>query len=159
MKKIIRIAYCLLIALFVTILGTSFFMRNIYEPEAIIKESVKENELTGKSHILCQRVRITGFDWILIKNENGKITREYCNVIGAKPFYELKLRHEFLMAGNTIIFYIEENKMSYTEVTNQDEIEYYVSGWDVLYPVKHSELLILDLYKSKKYITKDDLWE
>jgi len=144
-----------IIILFILILGVSFYMRNIYTPIAIIKTAVKESSLSGESYILCQRARTTGFDWRVIQNEYGDIVNELCNVIGSNPFAELLLRHEFVMAQNTFVFYVEEKTMKYSEVTNQEEIEYIVTGWDILYPVKHD--VIFNFFSPKGYITKNDL--
>ncbi|MCL1917964.1 MAG: hypothetical protein FWG14_06565 [Peptococcaceae bacterium] len=144
-------------ALILLLIGVTYFIQTIYTPETILKTAIKEKELSDRRYILCQRVRITGFDWELIKNEDGKKTNELCNVVGASPFSEYPFRHEFVIANNTYIFYVEEKNVVYSEEIKEDEIIYVVTGWDILYPVKHSEFFGFDLFKTKKYITPDDL--
>ena len=142
------------VAVFILSFGVSFFMKNLYLPETIVRTAIKESELTDKSYILCRIDRVTGFDWLLMKNENGERVREYCNIIGSNPFNELKIKYEFEIARNTFVFYVEEKRMSYSDAIAQDATEYVVTGWDILYPVKRDGF---DLFGSKKYITKDDL--
>jgi len=154
MKK--RMLYLILIVIIITA-GAIFFMKNLHTPGNAIKAAVVESELYGQDYILCKRARVTGFDWILIKNEDGKKTHEYCNIIGPTPFRELKLEHEFVMANNTFVFYIEEKREYYSEELSVVVLEYVVTGWDVLYPVKHSDFFLFDLFGSKKYITENDL--
>jgi len=47
--------------------------------------------------------------------------------------------------------------MVYSEATQQDETEYVVTGWDILYPVKHSDFFVFDLFRTRRYITENDL--
>lgn len=158
-KNLTKIIYFCIMVLILAITGVSFYMKNIYTPEMILKTAVKESELVDKRYILCKEAVTTGFEWIMIRNEDGQKTQAYCNIIGAQPFVDYKLKYEFHLAYNTFIFYIEEKNMVYSEVTKQDEIEYVVTGWDILYPVKHSESFVFDIFRTKKYITEDDLWK
>ena len=134
--------------------GVSFYMKNIHTPETILKTAVKKNELSDKNYILCKTAVTTGFEWLMIKDEEGKKTSIFCNIIGASPFDELNFISGFAWADNTFIFYIEEKKMVYSEATKQDEPEYVVTGWDMLYPVKRE---FIDLFSPKKYITTKDV--
>lgn len=145
----------IVIGVLALILGVLFYMRNLNIPKTMLITAVKEHELSGESYILCKRARTTGFDWIIVRNENGEKAYELCNIIGPNPFVELELSYEFAMANNTYIFYIEEKKVYYSEETKQDTTEYRVTGWDILYPVKHSDVPIL--FGTKKYITKSDI--
>ena len=129
-------------------------MKNINTPEGVIKTALTERELQDKNYILCIRTASTGFDWIMIKDENGSKTYELCNVVGASPFTELNLNADFIFADNTYIFYIVERKTVFSAVTNQDEAEFIAAGWDILYPVKHG---FPHFFSSKKYITEKDL--
>ena len=155
-----KILLYLLIAVIIFIIGAisgvSFFMRNIYTPETIIKTAIKKselNDLSVKKYILCKRAVTTGFDWLMIKDEDSKKTSTFCNIIGVNPFTDLNLNLGWV--DNTFIFYIEKKKMIYSEATKKDELEYVVTGWDILYPVKRDELF--DLFNSKKYITSRDV--
>lgn len=146
-KKLTKIILFCIMALILTITGVSFYMKNIYTPEMILRAAIKESELVDKRYILCKEAVTTGFEWIMIRNEDGQKTKAYCNIIGAQPFDDYKLKHEFHLAYNTFVFYVEEKNMVYSEITKQDEIEYAVTDWDVLYPVdltpqKWSELKV-----------------
>lgn len=132
-------------------------MKNLHIPEAVLKIAVKESELSGKKYILCQIAKTTGFDWLLKKNENGEKTSEYCNIVGLNPFSELELKYEFQISRNIFVFYVKEKTTTFSQATMQDEIEYIVTGWDILYPVKHNDFPIIDLFNSKKFITENDL--
>jgi len=154
MKKVLLLS---IIATLIIVLGVLLLIKDEYKPESILRSAVKEYNLSGENYILCQRERTTGFDWVLIKNEDGKKVRgEYCNVIGANPFDDFTFKHEFITAGNTFIFYIDEKQINYSEEMRMDIIEYIATGWDILYPVKHD---IFDIFNSKKYITEKDLWK
>ena len=148
---------CSVSVIVILIVGASFFMKNFSEPKIIIKTAVKENALSDKNYILCKQAVTTGFNWIMVKNEDGQTTQTYCNIAGAQPFTDINLKHEFSLADNTFVFYVEEKNMVYSEATSQNELEYVVTGWDILYPVKHSELFVFDLFKTKKHIIEDDL--
>ena len=141
------------IALVVTVIGASVYMKNFYVPETVLKTAVKESELPANSYILCKVERTTGFDWLLLKNEHGDKTNELCNISGASPFADFRFRYEFEMSGSTFVFYVEEKRMVYSEATGQDEVEYIVTGWDILYPVKH-EGIIFGLFMPNRYITE-----
>ena len=135
--------------------GASFYMQNIHTPKAIIKTALKEKELTESIYILCKITAVTGFDWVMIKDENGNATYEHCIIIGASPFNELNLVADFVFSDNTYVFHIEEKNTYYSEEMSMDILEYTVSGWDILYPVKHGNFF--NPFHSKKYITNKDL--
>lgn len=146
-----------LIVVLAFLIGSVIYMKCFHTPQTILKTAVKETNLTDVQYILCKRAVTTGFDWLMIKDENGKEVRKYCNIIGKSPFKELNLNDEFIIADNVFVFYIEEKNMVYSEVTKQDEIEYVITGWDILYPIKHSDFFVFNLFRSKKYITEKDL--
>ena len=123
---------------------------------AILKTSVKKSQLIGKSYILCKEAWVTGFNWILIRNEYGIITDKYCNVIGANPFEEFAFRYEFRLAKNTFIFYVEEKNVYYSKELAQNVTEYLVTGWDILYPVKHDDYFY-GFFNKNRFITEDDV--
>jgi hypothetical protein len=136
--------------------GASFFMKNIYTPETILKTAVKKselNDLSDNKYILCKKTATTGFDWIMVEDENGKKTYTFCNIFVANPVVDLNLNLGWV--ENTFIFYIEEKKMVYSEATKQEEIEYIATEWDILYPIKRDELF--DLFNPKKYLTSRDV--
>ena len=144
-KNIIKII-CLLLP-FVLILGFIVYMRNFHMPAIPLKEAVKKSELADKKYIICEPTHIDGFDWYLIQDVEGRTLKAPCNIIGAYPFTELEVGHEFATAGNKFIFYVTEKKTA-----NNSANEYLVTGWDILYPVKNSKSLLPKLWSPKKYI-------
>jgi hypothetical protein len=91
----------------------------------------------------------------MVKDEDGNKTYTHCNIVGTDPFNELNLNTDIIFAKNIYIFYIEEKNMVYSEATKQDEIEYSVKEWDILYPIRRNTPLAL--FNSNKYITEKDI--
>ena len=157
MKKILMIiVYCMsiVVGLVLLLTGILFFMKNQYLPKTILKTAVKEKNLSNRRYILCKERRVTGFDWMVIKDENGEETFEECNIIGSTP-NEFGLSYEFAMMDNTFVFYIEEKTTYRSNEIGVDVTEYIAWEWDVLYPVKHDPFS--NPFASKKYITEKDL--
>jgi hypothetical protein len=134
-------------------IGVLIFMQFFHTPKSILKTAVKENKINSDSYVLAQQVWVTGFDWVCIQNLNGKKVNELCNIIGANPIRELNLKHEFEQGENTFIFYVEERREYFCEIMGVDVVEYIVTGWDILFPIKHNDI---DLFGSRWHITKDD---
>ena len=129
-------------------------MTNINTPSTILKTAVKENEIAEKNYIICKRVVTTGFDWVIIKDEDGnKKTYEHCNIFGADPFNELNLNTDFIFGDNMYIFYVDERFMYNDGALSDDILGFNVIGWDILYPIKRN----LNPFASKKYITIRDV--
>lgn len=151
----IAIKRIVLILVIVLILLSCFLARECLVPqEKIVKSAVRMNEIKGE-YILCRRIKTTGFNWYVtdancLYNECG-----YCQILGANPFLELPLSYDFFMADNTFVFYVESRREYYSEEMRENVIEYTVSGWDVLYPVKHEA--VFGILKSPKYILTSDL--
>ena len=143
----------IIMAIGLILFGVHFYMANIHTPQNIIRTARKESELTEGSYILTRFHRVTGFDWMLIQNENGESVQEHINIIGANPITELSLSYEFTRMGrNTYIFYIEERIEEYT-VGRGIEVQYVVTGWDILYPVRR-----INFISPRRYITEADTW-
>ena len=147
--KIILIAATLLIA------GLSLYLSNFYKPDGILKTAVRERELSDENYVLCKRMVTTGFDWVMVKDEDGNKTYTFCNISGVSPFADLNLNADFVFGNNTYVLYFEEKEMVYSEASGKDELEFVVTGWDILLPIKRNTLL--DLFCTSKYITKNDL--
>jgi hypothetical protein len=153
-KKKLKIFLLVLTIILLIPMGTLVFMRYIYVPRGILKTAIKENKIDSDSYILARQVWVTGYEWVCIQNLSGERISELCNIIGANPLFDLNLGAEFELAKNTFIFYVEERKEYYCEKTHLNIVEYYVSGWDILFPVKHSDL---DFFGSRWHITEDDV--
>jgi hypothetical protein len=148
MKKALIIMVIILAITFIII-----YIRYIRVPDYILKTAVTRSSLPDKDYIICQREMVTGFDWVVIADNNGK-KNEYCNIVGANPYDELDLNDSIILADNSYIFYVVEKRQHYSEKMQQDIIEYVVSGWDIQYPVKHGSPF--DVFISPKYITQND---
>ena len=104
-------------------------------------------------YIICERCRVTGFDWhVTGSNTEGHIGN-YCNIIGADPFSELHLDYEFIISDNRYVFYVEEARLD-TSREAECSAEYRVSGWDIVYPVRRNEPELFG--NSRKYILESD---
>jgi len=156
MRKILKISFKVMIIIIVYITYNVIMYQQIIVPFAhvnkheIIKKTVKNRDLIGKKYIVCKWVRTTGYNYQLIRDENGiRRFNTYCKVTGISP--EDELIYEMLISNNTYILYVVE-KRQYKEMKG---IEYIVDGWDVLYPAKRDELFNF----SSEYILKNDLNE
>ena len=132
------------------------YIGTVHVPDGVIREAVKERNLTGRSYVLCKRERVTGFDWLMIRNENGNKVYEYINIVGPTP-WDLGLYHGFVQSNNTYVFYVEERRVVYSEAVLGGSFEYVVLDWDILYPVRREFFPIDMLFQTWRYITKDDL--
>jgi len=136
-------------------LGVMLWMKNFYVSGEIIKTAVKKDSLLDKPYILCKEAWVTGFDWVMIRDENDNEVYAFCNIIGPTPYTELPLRYEFSMAHNIFVFYVLERNEYYSEAMKENCVEYIVGGWDILYPIKHGN--IFGVLRQNKYITTDDI--
>lgn len=127
----------------------------ISKGEDALKTAIKKEDLKGSKYILCKSVLVTGFNWLAVEDEKGKMPPTYCIITGADPQSELKLSYEFMSAGNTFIFYVNERKEYYSEELKEKCVEYIVDGWDILYPIKKG--VPWDYIVRRKYITKNDV--
>lgn len=151
MKKILLNVMALFVLASVIVLGC---FKNAYSPDNILRKAIKQNQILGEDYILCQRARTTGFDWIVIMDENGNIEHELCNVTGTNPFSEYNFKHEFVMADNTYVFYIDNVEVVFSQETGESSKLYHAVEWDILYPVKREG--IIDIFNSKNYIHLND---
>jgi len=152
-KKMIIVA-TVIISIVLLLLGVLFYFAYIHAPENILRVARKESELEEGSYILCQGARVTGYSWILIQDENGDEVRDFINIMGVDPIAELNLSYEFEMGHNTFIFYVDERIVSYSEFLGEDTIEYMVTGWDILYPVRRVPYTLIS---PRRYILETDM--
>ena len=151
MKKMIVIA-TVTVSIILVFLGVYLYYAYIYTPENILREARKESEITEERYILCRLDRVTGFDWLVIQDESGEEAREFINITGANPIGELMLSYEFEMGDNVFIFYVEERIDGYSEEMGQNTVEYVVTGWDILYPVRR-----FAFFSPRRYIVETDV--
>lgn len=133
-----------------------YWIKDIYINEPTIKQAITKNELKdlGKDYIICERIRTTGYDWCVVGSNNIDNINEYCNIKDVDPFSELDLEYEFVISNNKYVFYVDEKTTYYSEEMHQQCVEYAVSGWDILYPIKREE--IFDFFKTSRYIVESD---
>lgn len=120
----------LLILLTVVLLGLQNF--SAYE-----KRAVSRSSLRGKTYILCEPVLVTGYDWALLQDENGNAVHRPCAITGADPAEELRLDYGFMAAGNRYVFYVTGRNEYFSRALGENVTEYTVSGWDILFPIRH----------------------
>jgi len=149
-KLIVTVAIIASIVLILS--GVYLFFAHFHTPENIIREALKENALTERRYILCQLHRVTGFDWVLVQDENGEEVYDFIYITGANPIAEHKLSYEFEMGRNTYIFYVEEKNEGHLDYLGLETTEYIVSGWDILYPVRRVTFI-----SPRRYITLADI--
>ena len=106
----------------------AFFCYGYFPVRFAIKES---NIVSSENKIFCRRERTTGFDWVMITEENGKIkAAEYIMIEGKSPLE--KVGAEAMYGTNTFVFYGE-----FVGEGSFDEVEKYrifiCDKWDVLY--------------------------
>ena len=103
--------------------------------DEIVKKALSPREINDEKYIIGEWVAITGYNYRLSKDENGKRTKKLCRVTGATP--ESEITYDFLTTGNSFIMYVIEIKQYYDPNFSEEITEYVVDGWDVLYPAKH----------------------
>jgi len=155
-KKMVIVAFMIIAFAFVILIGTNIYFLYIYTPDNILRVARDKRELTEKQYILCQVYRTRVSDWRLIKDEHGEIisTLTLVNISGINPFMELPFSYEFEMGRNTFIFYIEKRTEVYSENPGEDTVEYVVTGWDILYPVRRVPFTVIN---PRRYIIEADL--
>ena len=136
---IARIIIAIVMCLFLYIIVNLVFFGGIVVPfvktdERIIKVAVTAKDLQRGNYIVCKWVRMTGFNYVLERNEYYIRIKKHVIISGVD--LENELSYEFMTAGNSFVFYVVEKKEYYSEDLG-DCTEYIVDGWDVLYPVKH----------------------
>ena len=158
MKKIIRntlksLTICLIL-LISYVLWNVIFYKGIVVPfgtvndDEIVKKTLKGYEIKDKC-IIGDWVAVTGYDYILIRNEKGEFSRKYVRLTGNTP----NVTYEFITI-NTFILYVEEKKEYYDTEINENVVEYVVSDWDVLYPAKHDDTPVTSI---PNYVLKRDI--
>lgn len=87
----------LFIPLFLLLIGALlfFYFKNNYVNEPILKTAIHIKDLENTNYILCKRVYVTGFDWVMIANHREENLYELCNIVNMDPFSELHLTYEF----------------------------------------------------------------
>ena len=141
-----------IISLFTVVFGVWFYTAFIYKPNGILRVALKEREIAEEKYILCRLYRVTGYDWFLIQDENGEDVNDFIYITGANPIADLKLSYEFEMGRSTYIFYIEKRHEVYSELLGENVVEYVVTSWDILYPVRR-----ITFISPRRYITEADV--
>jgi len=124
----------------------------------IVKSAVRSRDLKGKDYIICRWARVSTANYMLLYDENGNRSDVYILVTGVE--LEEELSYEFLISHNKIIFYIDERTEYYNFEWGEHVIEYKVTGWDVLYPVKRDSDKLFNFIP--RYILRSDmlkLWD
>lgn len=113
----------------------------IYIPNLIpIKYAAKEKNLKiEKNYILCRNQKVTGFNWLILGDINGKYKNpEDIEIIGKTPYETFNYTID--KTENTFVFYGEfiENRIKDGE--DKPHKVFQASDWDILYPIKRNSL-------------------
>ena len=100
----------------------------------IVKKTVTIKDIKKREYIICRGVSITGYNYSLVRDENGKMQHnKFCLVSGTIP--ENVLSYDYYSL-NTYVCYVTDKKQYYSDIVGEELTEYIVDGWDVLYPSK-----------------------
>ena len=155
MKTRKRVVIVILICVLALLIAAEAVIE-FFPSQPTLKEAVGRGSLNGKRYILCERDKVTGFDWHILFDSEGADNGKYCNITNCDPFSELNLTYEFETGHNTFVFYVSERKEYSSEELREDTLDFEASGWDILYPVKREP--ILGCLKSRKYILESDTY-
>ena len=149
-KKIMLGALCALLVVILYGIGLNCVEKML----GPVKEAVFPWEIEDRPYVICQPVLTTGFEWFMTVDGEGEDDGGYCVITGANPTAELGLNYPFCVSKNNYIFYVEEKKEYCLEGDDGVYTEYIVSGWDILYPVRHES--VLDLLPLSGHILQSD---
>lgn len=123
--------------------------------QPIIKTAVKKRNLPkNETFVICELVPVTGFDWKIISTNEINKKDTWCTIVGPTPL-DLNLEIDFLTSSNSYVFYVANVREYYSIEIDGTAIEYTVTGWDILYPVRRESMLTF--LKTPKYILESDL--
>ena len=158
MNKIrIRLSIVFII-IFIVIIILTIVRARALDSQDSIKMAINISDIPpSEDYIIAKMTWVTGFDWELADEDHNlsKYKGIYCNIKGPTP-NDLILRYDFQISGNTYVFYVEERREFFDEEMNEPSLEYIVSGWDILYPVKHG---VGDLLRTSWHITSKDIYD
>lgn len=144
----VRLKFIAIAVIVVYCLG---FIRDNCVIEPIIKEAV-HMDYPGDNVIWCKPIKTTGFDWEVVAGDENRC----CNIKGPDPMNDIPFKYDFEISDNIYIFYVKEKTYDPEYFVGGENLEYTVSGWDILYPVKRGNM-ITGIFKSQRYILKSDL--
>jgi len=128
----------------------------VFAPRGIIMVAVDKEEIEPAKYVICRPSMTTGADWVALEDDRGEVN-EMCYIRGSKPFGGLALSGDITRAENMYVFYVEEKRRVYCELADAEVLEYVVSNWDILYPIKR-DLVFFEFLRSKRYITHRDIY-
>lgn len=125
------------------------------ESLTIVRHAVKMSSLPENGdYIICTWTQTTGYNWVISSSKGLGEEHAFCLISGPTPL-DLNLKYDFLISNNKYVFYVSNTREYYSSERQEDVIEYTVSGWDVLYPVRRESMITL--LKNPKYILENDL--
>ena len=152
MNKSKRAALFICIALPV-IVFVLFSALSLSQP--IVKTAIRKNRLPeNEEYVICRWTQTTGYNWIISSSKGLGEKHTFCRINGPTPL-DLDLKYDFLISSNKYVFYVTDVREYYSDELHEDVIEYTVSGWDILYPVRRESMITF--LKTPKYILESDL--
>ena len=122
-----------------------------------VKTAVRRSDLPKDgNYIICDWKWVTGYNWYVSSSEGMGKKGTWCNIIGPSP-YDLDLYYEFTISRNKYVFYVTDVQEYYSEEMSLHMVDYTVSGWDILYPVRRESMLTF--LKPPGHIIENDLWK
>lgn len=121
----------------------------------IVKTAIMDTNIE-RAYIVCRETRTTGFDWELVKDENGNKS-DYAQYVKLDGLDRLNIPTG-LDFSNRYIFYIDKKYIS-TNSTGDNCLTYSVTDWDIIYPVKrggYKPAVSSMLFESCRYINNND---
>ena len=110
----------LLITLFVSYITINLIMhQRVILPISLIgsdnnaKKAVRTRDLRDMEYIICRWTRVSGYNYRLIRDENGERTNSFCRVTGVE--LEEELSYELLISDNSFVFYVVEKNNTMTQ--------------------------------------------
>lgn len=147
----------IIVVFMVLLIVATIATREIITPNESLKAAVYNNKIRISHYIICNIARVTGYEWQIIYDSAEIDDHRYCNIINIDPITELNLSYDFLTMNNSFVFYVDERMEYYSEELKENVITFSVTGWDILYPVKHSPFT--GFFKSRRHILPSDCLE
>lgn len=120
-----------------------------------VKAAIRPDELEklNTPYYLVKWTRTTQSTWMIIADENGAYAQaEYVSLQGEIP--DIVQNYDIATGDNVYLCYGEYRGEIETAAREEPMREYYLSGWDILYPVKRNAIFS---FWPKSYLCQMDI--
>lgn len=131
-------------------------LRYLFVAEPVYKRAIKEDALikSNAQYVLCERAQTTGYDWFAKQEGSGEWINANCRITGQNPL-DVGFQDQYLIGNNVFVMYWDHKRTYRSEALQIDIVEYEVTDWTVLAPVKRN--FPSNLFKPENYIVKSDV--